>query len=83
MGVAPAAGLADYRFVVVLVVCDAGLAQLALAGAGQLFPGRSHLFQLLPVRRRRSARHFPAFGGVLTVLMQLFHGKPLSPPADI
>ena len=55
--------------------------QLALTGHGQLFPGRSHLFQLLPMRGRRGARHFPALGGVLTVFVEFSHANALPPPA--
>ena len=40
-----------------------------MAGIRELFPGRGHLLELLAMRRGRGPRHFPAFGGVFTVLM--------------
>jgi hypothetical protein len=48
--------------------------QLAFAGSGELLPGLGHLLELQPVRWRRSARHLPAFGGMLEIIFQLVHG---------
>jgi hypothetical protein len=42
-----------------------------LAEASSLF--RLHLFKLLAPSRLRSASHVPAFGGVLSALVQLLH----------
>jgi hypothetical protein len=47
--------------------------QLLPADLGQLFPSLSHLFKLLSVSGRRSARHFAAFGRVVKIVLDFSH----------
>jgi hypothetical protein len=51
------------------------LLQLMPASARKLFPGLSHLFELLAVAGWCRARHVATFGSVLQILSYFFHNE--------
>lgn len=66
-GASPTTRVPEWSFVFISFL------HLPLASLGKLLPCLRHIFKLLTVVRSSGSRHFPAFSGVVEILLNLFH----------